>query len=138
MSKMQIKVDEFESSDRSRDKIREAALDLIDLYFDEGEVIDFGEIIECELDILNDADRGEEELEEDYRRRVTSTGKVSRVRSRQARQRRATMTTGRSPSARKRSARKAARTKKRNPSIQRKALRKRRKAIRRRRQMGLK
>lgn len=74
---------------------------------------------------------------ESLRKRVSSTGKVTRVKSRQTRRRRATMTTGMSKSALRRRARKAARTLKRNPATARKALKKRRKALRKRKQRGL-
>ena len=78
------------------------------------------------------------ELWEALVRRVNSQGKITRVKSRAVRSRRATLTTGMSRAALKRRARKAARTKKRNPSSMRKALRKRKKALRRRRQFGIK
>lgn len=77
------------------------------------------------------------DIDEAYTKRVSSDGKVSRVRDRKTRRRRANKTTGRSKQQRKRSARKASRTKKRNPGTQRKALRKRRKTLRKRKQRGL-
>lgn len=78
-----------------------------------------------------------EDLEEQLKRRVTSTGQISRVRSRQVRSRRAVQTTGMSKTALKRRARKAARTRRRDVGGQRRAVRKRKKAMRRRRQLGV-
>ena len=69
---------------------------------------------------------------------VNSSGVVTRKVSRDIRARRAALTTGISKSKLKLRARKAARTKKQNPMIGVRALRKRRKALRRRKQMGLK
>lgn len=104
------------------------------------------------LDFLQNAYEGEyelmkEELEltdeeyeaimENFVRRVSSDGSITKMKSRKIRKARATMTTGLSRAALKQRARKAARTKRANPGIARKALRKRRKALRRRRQMGL-
>lgn len=104
------------------------------------------------LDFLQNAYEGEyelmkEELEltdeeyeaimENFVRRVSSDGSIKKMKSRKIRKARATMTTGLSRAALKQRARKAARTKRANPGIARKALRKRRKALRRRRQMGL-
>lgn len=81
----------------------------------------------------------EDELDEKaITRHVSSTGKITKRANRQIRKRRATQTTGRSPSDRRRSARKAVRTKRRNVSGQRKALRKRRKALRRRKSLNIK
>lgn len=86
-------------------------------------------------------DLGEEEsmaLYEQIIKTVDSSGTVTRKISRNIRSRRAALTTGISKSKLKLRARKAARTKKQNPMIGVRALRKRRKALRRRKQMGLK
>ena len=79
-----------------------------------------------------------QELEEKIVKHVDSKGKITKKKDRKTRARRATITTGRSKSSLKRSARKTARTKKRNPGGTRRALKKRKKAIRRRKQMGIK
>ncbi len=78
-----------------------------------------------------------EQLEEQLKRRVSSSGKVSRVRSRQVRSRQAVRTTGMSKTALKRRARKAARTRRRDVGATRRAVKKRKKAMRRRRQLGV-
>lgn len=77
------------------------------------------------------------ELLENTVRRVSSTGKVSRVATRKRRSRNATRTTGMSKSDRKRRARKAARTKKRSPGSMKRAVRKRKKALRKRKSLGI-
>lgn len=79
-----------------------------------------------------------EEVQEALKRRVSSTGAVKRVRSKAVRKRRATITTGRSKTKLKQSARKAARTRRRNPGTTRKANRKRKRAMRYRKQRGIK
>ena len=101
---------------------------------DESELLELQEEMgytDEEMDILKNT------LEENLRRRVNSAGKVSKVRSRQVRSRRAVQTTGMSRSQLKRRARRAAITKKRNPAMMRKALKKRRKALRKRKSMGI-
>jgi hypothetical protein len=75
---------------------------------------------------------------EEVKKRVTSTGNVSRIRSAQYRQKRAALTTGLSKAARKIRAKKAARTRKRSPMSVKRAIRKRGKAMMRRKQMGIK
>jgi len=69
---------------------------------------------------------------------VDASGTVVRKLSRDIRSRRASLTTGVSKSQLKLRSRKSARTKKQNPMIGVRALRKRRKALRRRKQLGLK
>ena len=78
------------------------------------------------------------ELLEQLKKRVDSKGNITRVKSKAIRTRRAGLTTGMSKAERQRRGRKAARTRKRNPGIVRKALKKRRKSLRRRKQMGIK
>lgn len=103
---------------------------------------DFGDSID---DLVNEsgwfADLLSEELQdidEAYKKRVSSTGKVSRVRSKKTRSRRATRTTGMSKTALKRRAKKAAKTRRRDVGGTKKATKKRKKAMRRRRQLGVK
>ncbi len=107
------------------------------------EVLDFliGEDELTPESIAEAFDLGEEEsmvLYEQIIKTVDSSGTVTRKISRNIRSRRAALTTGISKSKLKLRARKAARTKKQNPMIGVRALRKRRKALRRRKQMGLK
>lgn len=77
------------------------------------------------------------DLYEQLVKRVSSDGRIRKTMSRQIRSRRASATTGLSKSQLRLRARKSVRTKKRTPSTQRVALRKRRKALRRRKQYGL-
>ena len=107
------------------------------------EVLDFliGEDELTPESIAEAFDLSEEEsmaLYEQIIKTVDSSGTVTRKISRNIRSRRAALTTGISKSKLKLRARKAARTKKQNPMIGVRALRKRRKALRRRKQMGLK
>ena len=107
------------------------------------EVLDFliGEDELTPESIAEAFDLGEEESKELYEqiiKTVDSSGTVTRKISRNIRSRRAALTTGISKSKLKLRARKAARTKKQNPMIGVRTLRKRRKALRRRKQMGLK
>lgn len=78
-----------------------------------------------------------DELLEALVKRVSSDGTVRKTLSRKIRKRRATLTTGISKADLKLRARKAARTRKRSPGVVRKSIRKRRKAMRRRKQMGI-
>ena len=71
-------------------------------------------------------------------KRVSSTGDVRKILNKAIRSRRASLTTGLSKAELKLRARKAARTRKRTPGVVRKAIRKRRKAMRKRKQMGIK
>lgn len=116
------------------------ALDEVDEY-----LIDF--ILEsCEnlddiRELQEDFDLTDDEVAELYEnlvKRVSADGKIRKTMSRKVRSRRATATTGLSKSELRLRARKAVRTKKRTPSTQRMALRRRRKAMRRRKQYGLK
>jgi hypothetical protein len=78
------------------------------------------------------------ELLEATARRVNSRGSVSRVRSKKSRQQNASRTTGMSRTERKRRAKKSARTRKKNPGTLRRAVKKRNKAMRRRKAMNIK
>lgn len=71
-------------------------------------------------------------------KRVSADGTIRKTLNRKIRSRRATATTGMSKSQLRLRARKSVKTKKKNPKTQRVALRKRRKALRRRKQYGLK
>lgn len=77
------------------------------------------------------------EILEALRKTVSYSGKVRRVQSRAVRKRRATLTTGLSKIRLKLRARKAVRTKRRNPSAMRKAVKRRRRALRIRKQRGI-
>lgn len=116
----------------------EAALQEIDDY-----IVEFF-IDSCDGDIesLKEAfDFSDEELvviNEQLVKHVSSKGIMTKTLSKKIRSRRAAATTGISKSQLKIRARKAARTKRRSPMIQMKALRKRRKAMRKRKQFGLK
>jgi len=90
---------------------------------------------EGDIESIDDDDF--DRLQEELRRRVTARGDVSRVKSRKVRARRANQTTGISKSARRKRARKAARTRRRNPGTVRKAIKKRNRALRKRKQMNL-
>jgi hypothetical protein len=79
-----------------------------------------------------------EELKEAFVRRVSSTGAIKKIKNKTIRKIRATATTGMSLSQRKMRARKSALSRKRNPSGVRKAIRKRSKAMMRRKRMGIK
>lgn len=81
--------------------------------------------------------REEEELNEFIVKRVDSKGNISRHKDRKTRQRLATQTTGLSKSRRRQIARKAAKTKRANPSATVRAVRKQKRAKRRRKMMGL-
>lgn len=89
------------------------------------------------LEFFDLTDEEAETICEQMVKRVNSQGKIRKTLSRQLRSRRAAMTTGMSKSQLKIRARKAARTKRKNPMIQVKALRKRKKAMRKRKQLGL-
>ncbi|ADM79859.1 prohead core-like protein [Aeromonas phage phiAS5] len=79
----------------------------------------------------------EEDLQEVIVKRVDALGVVTRIKDRKTRERQATQTTGLSKAARRQIARKAAKTKRSHPNITRKAIRKRKKAMKKRDQMGL-
>lgn len=79
----------------------------------------------------------ESDLSEVLVKRVNSMGAVTRVHDKKTRERRATQTTGISKSKRRQIARHAVKTKRANPSIQIKAQRKYKKAMRKRQTMGL-
>lgn len=119
--------EEYEALDEIEDYIVEFFLDSFD-----GDVESLKEAFE-----LSDEDVSEL-LSEQLVKRVNAAGQIRKTLSRKIRSRRAAMTTGMSKSQLKLRARKAARTKRKQPMIQRKALRKRRKALRRRKQFGLK
>lgn len=77
------------------------------------------------------------EFFESIKRSVSSSGKITRRKSKAYRSRRATLTTGMSKSKLKQRARKAAKTKKRSPSSMKKAIKKRNKALKIRKRIGL-
>lgn len=77
------------------------------------------------------------QLNEFIVKRVNSRGEVSRVKDRKTRERQAFQTTGLSKAKRRQIARKATKTKRANPSTQVRGERKRKKAIRKRRALGL-
>lgn len=79
----------------------------------------------------------DEYLEEKFVRKVNAAGEIRRVKDRKTRERMATITTGLSKAKRREIARKTRRTKRANPSIGRKALRKHRKALLKRKAFGL-
>lgn len=77
------------------------------------------------------------QLNEFIVKRVNSRGDVSRVKDRKTRERQAFQTTGLSKAKRRQIARKATKTKRANPSTQVRGERKRKKAIRKRKALGL-
>lgn len=77
------------------------------------------------------------QLNEFIVKHVSSKGEVTKKKDLKTRQREATQTTGLSKSARRQIARKAAKTKKANPSVQLKANKKRNKAMKKRKLLGL-
>lgn len=77
------------------------------------------------------------DLHEVLVKRVTSRGVISRVKDRKTRARLATQTTGMAKAKRRQIARRAAKTKKANPSGKIRALRKRKRAMARRKSMGI-
>ena len=79
----------------------------------------------------------DEYLEEKFVRTVNASCQIRRIKDRKTRERMATITTGLSKAKRREIARKTRRTKRANPSIGRKALRKRRKALLKRKAFGL-
>lgn len=78
-----------------------------------------------------------EDIQEAIVKRVNAQGLITRLKDRKTRERLASITTGLSKSTRRMIARKAAKTKRANPSITRKAVRKRKKAMRKREAMGI-
>lgn len=78
-----------------------------------------------------------DELDEEFVKRVTPAGQIIRLLDRKTRERRATQTTGLSRAKRKLIARKAARTKRQDKGGQLRALRKRKRTLRKRRALGL-
>ncbi|MDA3806858.1 MAG: prohead core protein [Thiomicrorhabdus sp.] len=77
-------------------------------------------------------------LSEALTKHVSSTGKVTKTKSLKSRKRHASVTKGMSKSKLRQIARKGARTKKKNPGGMRKAMKKRKKALKRRKNMGMK
>lgn len=123
----------LESLQAEEEKLEEIDQDMFEWWLENADEEDLKLISEEEEITLEEL----QELQEALKKRVSSSGKVSRVRSKKVRSRRATITTGKSKTALKRAARKAARTRKRNPSSVKRANRKRRKAMRRRKSMGI-
>lgn len=78
-----------------------------------------------------------EDLLESTTRRVSSSGQIKRIPNKKRRTQRARQTTGMSKTERKRRAVRAARTRKRNPGSVRKAVRKRKRAMRKRRSLNI-
>tara|TARA_B100000700_G_C14991390_1_gene831522 strand:- start:1097 stop:1483 length:387 start_codon:yes stop_codon:yes gene_type:complete len=124
----------LESLENAESEIEEMHESVMEFMFEDADEEDIKAIKED----LGWSDEEFEEVMEDLKKRVSSTGKVKKVRSRKVRSRRAAMTTGLSKAALKRRARKSAKARKRNPSGQKRALRKRKKALRLRKQRGLK
>jgi hypothetical protein len=85
---------------------------------------------------FNLTDEEFESISEAFVRRV-SGGTIKKVQNRTIRKMRATQTTGMSKAALKMRARKAARARRANPGIVRRALRKRMKSMRKRKQLGI-
>ena len=79
-----------------------------------------------------------DEVIESPRRSLSSDGTIQRVATRRTQQRRAARTTGMSSLERRKRARKAVKTKKRDASGMRKAVKRRNKTMRKRRRMGIK
>ena len=79
----------------------------------------------------------EEQLNEFIVKHVSSRGEVTRTKDRKTRERNAFQTTGLSKAKRRQIARKVVKAKKTNPSGQVKGLRKRKKALKRRKALGL-
>lgn len=79
----------------------------------------------------------EEQLNEFIVKHVSSRGEVTRTKDRKTRERNAFQTTGLSKAKRRQIARKVVKAKKANPSGQVKGLRKRKKALKRRKALGL-
>ncbi|AHY25155.1 head scaffolding protein [Pectobacterium bacteriophage PM2] len=77
------------------------------------------------------------ELNEFIVKHVSSRGEITRTKDRKTRQRNAFQTTGLSKAKRRQIARKATKTKRANPSIQVRGERKRKKAIKKRKALGL-
>ena len=114
------------------DLIEESLLEDIDSLLDDGmtlsEIAQHVAMDESEV----------EEIYEDIKKHVTAAGDVTKKRDKAFRSRRATLTTGMSKAQLKKRARKATKTKVRSAGTMRKALKKRAKAMKRRKQMGIK
>lgn len=80
---------------------------------------------------------GKEALEEYIVKHVDSRGTITRKKDRKTRERQALQTTGLSKAKRRQIARRAVKTKRANPNIQKIALRKRKRALKRREALGL-
>lgn len=125
----------------------ESRVELIDTKLKELEAL-FGDDVDELLENMINTDqsidalamisiRENQEINEILVKRVDAKGTITRLKDRKTRERLATMTTGISKSTRRRIARKAAKTKRANPSINRRAVRKRKKAMRKRKAMGI-
>lgn len=79
-----------------------------------------------------------EEIREAFVRRVSATGEIKKIQPKVIRKIRATATTGMSLTQRKLRARKSALARKRNPTGVRKAIRKRNRAMQKRKRLGIK
>lgn len=121
------------------EQLSEGLVMLDESYIDDEALLSLNEEELFELrEELNLSEEELDEILESTRRTVNSQGMVRKVKSRQMRSRRAVSTTGMSKTELKRRAKKAARTRKRNPSGLRKAMKKRNKAMRKRRMMNIK
>lgn len=126
----------FERLEEELDIIEEALADeLADLLEDSFSEEDSPEML---MEMLGIDRESAEVLLENLRKRVSAKGQVRRLRSREYRRRHAQRTTGLSRHQRRLRARRAARTRRRNPTSVRKAIRKRKRAMRRRKMMGIK
>lgn len=92
---------------------------------------------EPELAVAMGSLNEEMQLNEFIVKHVDSKGTVTRKKDRKTRERNAFQTTGLSKSKRRQIARKATKTKRANPSTQTRALRKRKKALKKRKALGL-
>lgn len=96
---------------------------------------------EAELkELMEELDISQEEMDiivENTRRAVNSAGNVRRIKTRKTRSRNAVATTGLSKTALKQRARRAARTRKKNPAGLRVALKRRKKAMRKRKMLKI-
>ena len=92
---------------------------------------------ETDLAVAMASSINEEQLNEFIVKHVSSRGEVTRTKDRKTRERNAFQTTGLSKAKRRQIARKVVKAKKANPSGQVKGLRKRKKALKRRKALGL-
>lgn len=134
--------DLLESHEDMFESIDEMLDDLMIESFSDEEIMDIADELGIQLESIDDlesiSDDDLSNLHEQMQRRVTSRGNVSRVKNKKTRSRRATSTTGMSKTALRKRARKSARTRKRKPGQVRKAIKKRNRALRKRKNMNIK